>query len=543
MFFVLKPQIYLFRILNPIILLLTVIILAKMSSFHEKPLDKAESFNISRDEKENPYLGVSLLCGCLFFLYLPLPIAHTTIYYAACAFNYLYPMALALLYGYWLYISPLKKRIPLLILSFFVASSTQQVGMIGIGYTVMFAIYLSFMQKRYPISTFVPYLLIQLIGYAILSYGSFQRLLSEKAAGNEAALGEVVSELTKTNIFSLPAAPFVTLLCLSCVFWLLHQANSVNLFHRILGITLGVATLGYLYFLLNENIVFQLPGKDSLTTVSIATLAFVLLYLFSLLYVSYLLMRQGQTPFLFINTINAIGAQLMLLVVDARFAATYKVMFPSLLLLSVFIFTSISAFRNNLLYLAFASGIITLLPQNPSLFTLYQKLSTRYPELLPWYHKLSSWYPFAGGEYLGFLLTFIAILVVILVVVIFPALVLPLSNERKSSFKIQNDPLLKAGFFFQIKKKLTYIMGVLIILTTFVVFSQNLVGYYSVSIPQNYNLQAIAKYHEKGREGELFLKKVPVSYYGYNLGNWQTMPHFLKECYKIKEDTPIRYLE
>lgn len=543
MFFVLKPQIYLFRILNPIILLLTVIILAKMSSFHEKPLDKAESFNISRDEKENPYLGVSLLCGCLFFLYLPLPIAHTTIYYAACAFNYLYPMALALLYGYWLYISPLKKRIPLLILSFFVASSTQQVGMIGIGYTVMFAIYLSFMQKRYPISTFVPYLLIQLIGYAILSYGSFQRLLSEKAAGNEAALGEVVSELTKTNIFSLPAAPFVTLLCLSCVFWLLHQANSVNLFHRILGITLGVATLGYLYFLLNENIVFQLPGKDSLTTVSIATLAFVLLYLFSLLYVSYLLMRQRQTPFLFINTINAIGAQLMLLVVDARFAATYKVMFPSLLLLSVFIFTSISAFRNNLLYLAFASGIITLLPQNPSLFTLYQKLSTRYPELLPWYHKLSSWYPFAGGEYLGFLLTFIAILAVILVVVIFPALVLPLSNERKSSFKIQNDPLLKAGFFFQIKKKLTYIMGVLIILTTFVVFSQNLVGYYSVSIPQNYNLQAIAKYHEKGREGELFLKKVPVSYYGYNLGNWQTMPHFLKECYKIKEDTPIRYLE
>ncbi|NMA70238.1 MAG: hypothetical protein GX958_12615, partial [Desulfitobacterium sp.] len=506
MFFVLKHQIYLFRILNPIILLLTVIILAKMSSFDEKI-------------EKTPYWGVSLLCGCLFFLYLPLPIAHTTIYYAACAFNYLYPMTLALLYGYWLYTAPLRRKIPLLFLSFFLASSTQQVGMIGIGYTVMIAIYLSYMIKRFPISTFIPYFFLQLIGYTILSYGSFQRLLSEKAAGNEAALGEVVSELIRTNIFSLPAAPFVALICLSCIFWLWHRDYSANPFNRFLGFALSLATIGYLYLLLNENTLLQLQGENTLALVRIAALAFILIYLFTILYVSYLFLRRGQTPFHFFNSINAIGAQLMLLVVDARFAAAYKVMFPSLLLLSVFIFYSIATFRRNFFYLVLALSVITLLPYSPRFFSHYHNLFPLYTELLPWY-------PLTGEvRFVGFLVTLIVVLVIILVIVSAP-----------------NTPF-KTKLLSQGKKNFSYALGVLFILYTLAVFSQTIAGYYLVSIPQNYNLQAIASYHEKGREGELVLKKVPVSYYGYNLGNWQTMPHFLKECYKIKEDTPIRYLE
>ncbi len=328
-------------------------------------------------------------------------------------------------------------------------------------------------------------------------------------------MSEVVSELIKTNIFSLPAAPFVAIICLSCVFWLWHKGNSDNRFHRVLGIALGLATLSYLYLLLNENIVFQLPGVNTLTLVGMATLSFVLIFLFSLLYVSYFLLSQGQTPFLFFNSINAIGAQLMLLVVDARFAATYKVMFPSLLLLSVFIFYSIATFRKNLLFLVLALGIITLIPLSSFLFSLYYNLISRYSELLS--------------------LIILAIILVIIFAIIRLMSLLGFSTPLR---KISNPAL-----YSQWKRKVPYVLGVLFILSTLAIFSRTLIGYYLVSIPQNYNLQAIASYHEKGRVGELVFKKVPFSNYGYHLSIWQTMPYYLKECYKIKEDTPIRYLE
>lgn len=515
----LKPQIELFRILNPLILMLTVYILAKMAAF---------SYSSRQEKKDNPALGLALLCASLFFLLLPLKITHTTIYYAACAFNYLYPMALVLVYAYLLFTrissGSRSEKLLLLMLAFFVGSSTQQAGMIGIGFTVMISVYLSLLCRKLSFRTFLPLYGAMSLGYTLIIYGSFKRLLWEKTAGNEVVLMDVITELIKTNIFSLPAAPFVLLISLSCIFWLFHYSRpgspsddypalaatlsssewsraaapefedgrplgrKQRLFNRAFAVLLGAALMGYIYFLLYKNIPFALTHENLRSFSGLSVIAFVFLYLSALVYLSAILLIKKNAPFLFFNTINALGAQLMLIVVDARFAAAYKVMFPSLLLLSVFIFYSVLAFRQNILYLALACFLVALSLQQKALILV-------------------------GVVCLG--LSLIHCLYSI-------------DRERESQRRLK---LMQAG------------LGVFFCFIALLVFGATLQGYYQASIPQNYNLEAIRQYHETEKKGGLLLKKVPPSYYGYSLGNWNDLPYYMKECYGIKEDTPIDYID
>lgn len=542
MVLILKPQIELFRILNPLALALVVYILAKMATFSESSMNT---------KKDNPSLWIALLCGSLFFLFLPLRIAYTTIYYAACAFNYLYPMTLALLYAYLLYTrnnsKSKRQKGLLLLLGFFVSSSTQQVGMIGIGFTVMISIYLSFLRKKLPFKAFLPFYGVMFLGYGIVTYGSLKRLLWEKTAGNNAVLTEVVTELLKTNLFSSPAAPFVLIMSLSSIFWLIHfsrrntlsssepsiaatyissseLSHSVSsddsagpftesvdmlsvdspssgtkaihegdlhriqlIINRFLSILLSLALIGYIYFILYKETPIKLTQEDIFSLYGLSIFAFTFLYLFSLVYTSALLLVKRKYPFLLFNSINAIGAQLMLLVVDARFAAAYKVMFPSLLLWSVFIFYSVLAFRRNTLYLSLAFLMVSL--------SLQERLLT-----------------IAAGA------------------ILFLTLVHCLYTRYRGQSVDQTSKFLRYG------------LGALFCLISVVVFSVTLRGYYQAALPQNYNLEAIKQYHKVGQKGELILKKVPPGYYGYNLGNWNSMPYFMKQCYGIKEDTPIKYI-
>ncbi|MGI1659692.1 MAG: DUF6056 family protein [Desulfitobacterium sp.] len=482
---ILKPQIELFRLLNPLVLVLIVYILARMTTFSESTMNT---------KKGNPYFWIALLYSSLFFLFLPLRIAHTTIYYAACAFNYLYPMALALFYAYLLYTQINSDSQPrkglLVLLGFFVGSSTQQVGMIGFGYTVMISIYLSLYRKKLPFKTFLPLYGVMLLGYGIVTFGSFKRLLWEKTAGNDVVLMEVITELLKTNVFSLPAAPFVLLIGLSCIFWLmgkpLHSLQFI--FNRFLSISLILALIGYIYFLLYKEVPIDLTQGNLLSLYGLSVIGFSFLYLFSVVYTSVLLLVKKDYPFLLFNSINAIGAQIMLVVVEARYAAAYKVMFPSLLLLSVFIFYSFLAFRRNNLYLSLAFFLVTLSLQEKLL-----ALTAGGIVLLTLVHFLFTRYQVEG-------------------------------SERKGKF-------------------LRYSLGALFCFISVATFGVTLHSYYQASIPQNYNLKVIEEYHKAGKEGDLILKKVPPSYYGYNLGNWNSMPYFMKQCYGIKEDTPIKYIK
>lgn len=84
----LKYNVYLFRIINPVVIMLTALMIAKIGA---------------GSDADNKKFIISTACACMFFILLPIETAATTIYYAACSLNYLYPTAVSILYGYLLY--------------------------------------------------------------------------------------------------------------------------------------------------------------------------------------------------------------------------------------------------------------------------------------------------------------------------------------------------------------------------------------------------------------------------------------------------------
>lgn len=472
---VLKDQITYFRIINPIIITLTALLMAKMSTrtMNNAPIPKN--------------LGLAVFLACLFFWFLPIEISHTTIYYAATSFNYLYPTTLVMLYAYILcHYSPPKINYLLIILAFFAGSSTQQAGMIAIGYTVLFTVYLRLAKKKKQLlRTLWPYYLALFSGFSFILYGSFYRLLWEKGAGNETNLPEAINGLIKVNIFSRPVAMFVLLVCLCCIFWFRYLAAKSPrksmpfiLVCLLFVFTLSLGMFSYIYTLLVKEYPAEVFHEGVLNgKLGLYLLCFVLFYMLSILVCTgFILWKQGN-PLLFFHTINAIGAQLMLLAVNARFAHTYKIMFPSLLLLSIFVIYSILTFYRNKTFVSLAI-IMTVLP-----FSL------------------------SGERTVWLILLVIALLLAM--------------NFRFFTVATMALSLGLALFFF----------------------SFAYLGYQEQAPSQFYNLEMIKEYHANGSQGALTLQRVPLSLNGYNLNNWNKMPYFMKECYQINPQTPIQYLE
>jgi hypothetical protein len=480
LWFVLKDQITFFRIVNPIVIALTALIIAKISTNNDQKAKAAGRKNFQ----------TALICAGVFFLFLPVEITNTTIYYAACSFSYLYPMTLVLLYAYLLDETlnrggKRKRKFGLILLAFLAGSSTQQGGMMAIGYTVLFHFYFRFAKKQNIGRKLIPAYLAVFAGYAMIVYGSYQRMLTEQQMGQTVYLPDVIQGLLKINIFSAPVILFVLLVCISCFFWLRDLNSTGHLNPKILGhisrfllIVLPLAVLGYLYFVVYKAYSFEQPlcggGMVSLI-LSLFMLGFTAVYLGSILFCSFLVYRQEGYPLLLFHTLNAVGAQIMLLVVNARYASTYKVMFPSLLLLGVFIIYSFLRFSSNRYYVAavFSALILTF-------------------GLKP--------------DFIGFM------------------------------------PLLLLMAWLIIRFRFCY-RGcfVLFLGITLFFFSHTYEGYKEQAPLQEQNLQAIALYRQSVSREVLRLKKVPASIYGYNVTNWNDMPYFMKECYQIDPNTRIEY--
>lgn len=492
MMVILNYDIYGFRLFNPIVLTLTVYLIAKIGTFN--------TVNNKR-KKDQPFL-VAIVCSSLFFLFLPIDITNTTIYYAACSFNYLYPTALVMLYAYLLNkhhpstnnTSPVNYWI--LWLAFFVGASTQQAGMIGIGFTVLFILYNKFLNRQSSSKGLTSYLIVLFIGYSFVTYGSIKRLLNEERAGYVVDLKDILTELLKTNIFSIPVAGYVLLLSLCCIFWLFHYTYINNkelgigqiVAGKILGVTLSLTVLGYIYIVFYKKIDLELfiIGGTANPLLSRSFIAFTVIYLISILYVSLLILQKERYPFLLFSSINSIGAQLMLLVVDARFAEAYKVMFPSLLLMSVFLVYSFIKFYRNKVFLSLAVLLIAL--SLTSLENVFHYTNTAQ----------------------------MAIFILI-------TLTLWISYRSYGSDYFRNS-LVALGVVFAV-----------------LVFGTTYNGYRTASYAQSFNLKAIKDYQQSSDKDTLWLKKVPKTIYGYNVGNWNDMPYFMKQAYNIDENTVIHY--
>ncbi|GAA0083764.1 hypothetical protein UT300007_02030 [Clostridium sp. CTA-7] len=441
--FLLKYDVLLFRIVNPIIISLTVLLIAKICI---------------HDNEKNKNIFPAILVSSVLFLALHTPISSTTIYYAACALNYLYPTLVAILFGYLLFKyysntnNNSKISLLIVIVAFFAGSSTQQAGMIAIGFAVLITLYLIFVKKYRFRLNYSIYFISLFLGYGLVTYGSIKRMLFEQNSGVVIKITDTITEMLKSNVFSKPVSIFVLLICISCIVWLIKfiiegsKSKLQGYFNIILAITLCISSLCYIYVVIIKgfNVVIFDATNVSLK-VRLFYLGFTVLYLFSILYIGTLILLNKNNPFILSCIINAIGAQAMLLVADSRFAGSYKIVFPSLLLMFIFISYTFSE--------------------------LYNGNSIKFNK-------------------------------VVFTVVLLPFMII--------SFKV---------------------------------YYQNYKGYKNTSKEIVYNLNAIKEYNKSSDKSILTLKKVPPSLYGYNLGNWNDMPYFMKQCYKINENTIINYID
>lgn len=531
LFAALKNEIYTFRILNPVMVVLTAILLAGIGA-HTGTTDALPGARRSihqslspgpLHDSDNSNKNLAVLCAGLFFWLLPILISHTTVYYAACAFNYLYPTALVMLYGYLLYLTQERYnagrcsavRISLVILAFLAGSSTQQTAMIALGYTVLLTLYSKFRKKqpvlkRPGLSRFLPYYAAWLAGFGFIVYGSVSRMLYERQVGNEVVLSEVVHGLLTVNIFSTPVALFVLLTGVCCLAWLKHyHSRHISL---MLYIALSAGLPGYIavvYFIQPSVNLFS--GSLPNLALSLSIVLFTLVYVAGILYSGLLIMRHQGYPFILFSGINAVGAQLMMLAVNARFAYAYKIIFPSLLLLSVFIIYTVVQFRRDRMFLGLTALVLVL--------SFAFKACTS-AGVIP---GLISDIIVPRLGITGFNVSAVAIPAIVIPAIAIPFAVLLIIFSRSRYFR--------------------HGIAILFIVAAFLNFGQTYAGYKSVAEPQNYNLNAIRQYRQSADKSVLVLKQVPYSLYGYNLGVWREAPDYLRGCYKIDPETVIEYMD
>lgn len=480
----LLDKILYFRIVNPIVITLVAYLMFKVSV--------GDSIN---NKKFLIGTGVS----SLFFLLLPIEISGTTLYYAACSLNYLYPTAVVILYGY-LVVKEHRKisqgyktNLLLIIIALFAGSSTQQGGMIAIGFTVMASIYYIVFEKKKVSIKIIWYYISLFLAYGTIIFGSILRMKADSGRGSEMRISDTFAQLIKVNIFSKPAFLFVAIISICSIFTVIYYSYKnkgvyvvskwVKVFDKLISITFALSLIVYAYMIFTRDLsgnLFEIGGKSV-----VFIIGFTVLYLIMNLYATYLILIKEKKPFYLFCVVNAIGAQIMLIVADPRYAGAYKIMFPSLMLMMIFVIYVVVRFFDNKLFVT----LITL---------------TIFISIVP-------------VKNIKLILLILGLIIVLL------------------------------GILFTLRSRLNNWFKVFIISTCVMLSMANMYkiysGYKDVGYYQEYNVKAIEEYKENPGMPELILKKVPGSRFGYNLGNWNDMPYFMKQCYGISEDVVIKYID
>lgn len=434
-----------FRVVNPIVITLGVYLLKKI----------AEEFTYKKNIKGEFIIGILAI---MLFIGLPKEIVITTLYYPACALNYLYPSIMAIWFGYLIYKNNKDKcydkiNLKLILVGILAGSSTQQCGMIAIGFSVINIIYLKVIKKSKISAKYYIMLLTPFLGYIFVSYGSIRRILFEKSSGVEVSVLETLRVLLKTNIFSKVMYIYIILMFLSFIFNILmnikkSKSNIYNYLHLLI-LVVSIILYSYITIISKYDLLKVILGETNNILIGYYII-FTAIYIFYSLYCAIDIYLKTKNIFILNCIINSIGAQAMMLVVDARFASAYKIIFPSLMLNFIFIIYSFINFYNDI---EINKGLRTAL--------------------------------------------------VTLIVIVF------------SLIGVKN-------------------------------YYNNYKGYKETSINIDFNLEAIKDYKKINAgnvDSVLELKKVKLTGYGYNLGNWNNMPYFMKQCYGISDKIIIEYIE
>lgn len=336
--FLLIFDIYIWRFINPLIILLTLYFLSKIVLFRKT----ADSENIDFTSILIASIGLFLLIG--------VDIARESIYWLTGSINYLYPIFM-LSWAVYIFnksLSDGKKHYFLPLLCFFASATTEQTGIMTAGLLIMVCT-----AKKLPINSerenlrLTHYIstVCAIIGYltVVLAPGTFHRWDTEKAGFSFENLINSIN-----FFFTTPQSViFIILTAISAIYLLnklsreLYTKNhrkNIRIINICVKSCLSLILAFYLFVIVTNP---TLPN-DLIFWVAVLILIFIT-YNFTF----YFIIRNNILPFAFF--IVAVGAQIAMSVISTVY---YRTLLCSVLALIVPIITGISELNKKISFLA-----------------------------------------------------------------------------------------------------------------------------------------------------------------------------------------------
>ena len=282
---ILIPDIHLFRLLNPILIIGTIFMTTELAAKGKNPI-------------------AATVAGILLFSLISIDVTRQSVYWLTGSMNYLYPSFMIMSTYRLVRKSRLtgKKYRFLPLLGFIAGAAVEQSGAMLIGILLLDMACQKFIAKEKPAKTEISTFAAAAIGFltVVLSPGTGARIGIE----TKTPLWEVVSSsfllLAKFNVKNHPMPIFNALLCLCAIYWLVKYKHAA---HSILASFLALCLPFYLW-----AVYVPYTGAHRY-----AAAAFFTINCLSLIYVSALMMLREKEPMPLLFTLAAFGAQLMML--------------------------------------------------------------------------------------------------------------------------------------------------------------------------------------------------------------------------------------
>lgn len=311
----------LWKITNPLLLVLSAVLSAKIV------------------ENENFSFRKSLVAAVILYSIIDFEIMRTAVYWISASFNYLFTSVIVLFLAYLLKEKKYKPYLPFV--AFIAGATMEQTSIVAFGLIFLIIIKSKIFEKEKLNVNLVLSLVTSFIGFLtlIFSPGTFKKfsaLETEKSA--DSFIDVLYNNYLFGNWINKKSVIFTTVLSLSVILMLFYIQKCKKHFwgvHSAAALLLSVLTaLNLLFIILNYR-----SGK----LYSLSVIAFIIIFIFSLIYSGIYFMIKYKSCIPLISVILGIGSQIMLVIVN--FVVT-RIMFVAVVCFIIYILYSVSLWSN-----------------------------------------------------------------------------------------------------------------------------------------------------------------------------------------------------
>lgn len=325
---VLKYDIYLFRVINPLIIILLIIFLSKI---------------VISNDKKNKYI---IVVSIMLFSIIDINISRQSIYWLDGSFNYLFPILLNLFLFYYMKENIIrnKKIWWLFLLGFLASITTEQTSMISLGIIFLFILGAKFIYKKHISLNYIVIFLFSFLGTVsvILAPGNFKRIVFEE---NTVNLKTNILNLINLNILFKETIVYHLIIITCLIFWLINiikKLKIIDINKKILYCIIIFLSLIQIYMLWlinnNYNNIYLIKESKILLILILISL-FIYTVAWSIVIVYDVIVNRKLI--MCISIIVAIGAQFMMLFSPVY---GYRTTLCSLIMLFLIILNSFNKF-------------------------------------------------------------------------------------------------------------------------------------------------------------------------------------------------------